>query len=206
MDSQTGGTTNYTNVWQYEYNGSSAQKWFITKNENGSYAISSKLSRLCLDVENGNLQNGSNIRLYENNNSNAQQFKFIKQKQKTEKYVEDGLYKIVTSLNQNIGLDIAEGSNENNANVQLWEYHGVSQEKFKLEYIDGYYQILAVHSNKVLEIKDNNNIVQNERQLSKDSQKWILIPNGNGAYNIVSKLNGLCFDVENGEYKKWYKC
>ena len=201
LDSQNGGTTNYTNVWQYEYNGSSAQKWFITKNENGSYVISSKLSRLCLDVENGNLQNGSNIRLYENNNSNAQQFKFIKQKQKTEKYVEDGLYKIVTSLNQNIGLDIAEGSNENNANVQLWEYHGVSQEKFKLEYIDGYYQILAAHSNKVLEIKDNNNIVQNERQLSKDSQKWILIPNGNGAYNIVSKLNGLCFDVENGDIR-----
>lgn len=48
LDAENGGTTNYTNVWQYEYNGSAAQKWFIIKDANGSYSIHSKASGLCL--------------------------------------------------------------------------------------------------------------------------------------------------------------
>ena len=200
LDAENGGTTNYTNVWQYEYNGSAAQKWYITKESNGSYSIHSKASGLCLDVENGNLANGSNIRLYESNNSVAQEFKFIKQTSKTPRYMENGLYKIITKIDSDVGFDIAEGSTDNGANLQLWQYHGVNQEKFLLTYEDGYYMIEASHSNKVLEIlpDNNNNIVQNEKDDTKDSQKWILINNGNGEYNIVSKLNGLYIDIENG--------
>ena len=78
------------------------------------------------------MANGSNVRLYESNNSAAQEFKFIKQKSKATKYMEDGLYKIVTKINQDIGFDIADGSIENGANLQLWKYHGVNQEKFIL--------------------------------------------------------------------------
>ena len=198
LDAENGGTTNYTNVWQYEYNGSAAQKWFIIKDANGSYSIHSKASGLCLDVENGNLANGSNVRLYESNNSAAQEFKFIKQKSKATKYMEDGLYKIVTKINQDIGFDIADGSIENGANLQLWKYHGVNQEKFILSYEDGYYTIVASHSNKVLELKSNSKIEQNEKNSGNNMQKWILIPDGSGAYNIVSKANGLYMDVENG--------
>ena len=199
LDAENGGTTNYTNVWQYEYNGSAAQKWFITKDANGSYSIHSKASGLCLDVENGNLANGSNVRLYESNNSAAQEFNFIKQTSKATRYMEDGLYKIVTKINQDIGFDIAEGSMENGANLQLWSYHGVNQEKFTLTYENGYYFITAVHSDKVLEIMSDNNIEQNEKNANNNNQKWILIPDGTGAYNIVSKANGLYMDVENGD-------
>ncbi len=198
LDAENGGTTNYTNVWQYEYNGTAAQKWFITKDNNGSYSIHSKTSGLCLDVENGNLTNGSNVRLYESNNSAAQEFKFIKQTSKTPRYIEEGLYKIVTRINQNIGFDIADGSMENGANLQLWSYHGVSQEKFKLTYENGYYFITAAHSNKVLEIMSDNNIEQNEKQANNNNQKWSLMPDGSGAYYIVSKANGLYMDVANG--------
>ena len=198
LDAENGGTTNYTNVWQYEYNGSAAQKWFITKDANGSYSIHSKASGLCLDVENGNLVNGSNVRLYESNNSAAQEFKFIKQTSKATRYMEDGLYKIVTKINQDIGFDIAEGSMENGANLQLWKYHGVNQEKFILSYEDGYYTIVPSHSNKALELKSNSRIEQNEKNSGNNMQKWILIPDGTGAYNIVSKANGLYMDVENG--------
>lgn len=199
LDAENGGTTNYTNVWQYEYNGSTAQKWFITMNDNGSYSIHSKASGLCLDVENGNLANGSNVRLYESNNSIAQEFKFIKQTSKTPRYVENGLYKIITTLDKDVGLDIAEGSLDNGANVQLWQYHGVNQEKFILTYENGYYTIVASHSEKALEVQtSDNNIVQNAANASNDNQKWFLIPNNNGAYNIVSKANGLYMDIENG--------
>ena len=198
LDAENGGTTNYTNVWQYEYNGSAAQKWFITKDNNGSYSIHSKASGLCLDVENGNLANGSNVRLYESNNSAAQEFKFIKQTSKAIRYMEDGLYKIVTKTNQDIGFDIAEGSMESGANLQLWKYHGVNQEKFILTYEDGYYTIVPSHSNKALELKSNNSIEQNDKNLSNNMQKWTLVPDGSGAYNIVSKGNGLYMDIENG--------
>ena len=198
IDAENGGTTNYTNVWQYEYNGSAAQKWYIEKEENGSYSIYSKASGLCLDVENGNLVNGSNVRLYESNHSAAQQFKFIKQNTKSIRYVEDGLYKIVTKINQGVGLDVAEGSQINGANLQIWQYTGVGQEKFFMYYTDGYYYITAAHSNKVLDVTNDNNIVQNEKIASDDTQRWSVIPDGNGAYNIVCKANGLFMDIENG--------
>lgn len=198
IDAENGGTTTYTNVWQYEYNGTVAQKWYIEKEKNGSYSIHSKASGLCLDVENGNLVSGSNVRLFESNNTVSQQFNFIKQKDKAIRYVEDGLYKIITKLDQNIGLDIAEGSMENGANLQIWQYTGIGQEKFEVEYIDGYYFITVVHSKKVLEVTENNNIVQNEKNISNDNQKWSIVPDGNGAYNIICKANGLFMDVENG--------
>ena len=86
------GMLNGTNVWQYEENGTDAQKWKIIKNTNGSYSFVSKLNGLYLDIENGNISNGANVQVYEGNNTQAQQFSLIKTKEQIEKTIEDGIY------------------------------------------------------------------------------------------------------------------
>ena len=52
LDAENGGTTNYTNVWQYEYNGSAAQKWFIIKDANGNDEITITSNDLILTAKN----------------------------------------------------------------------------------------------------------------------------------------------------------
>ena len=39
LDVKNAGMLNGTNVWQYEQNGTDAQKWKIIKNTNGSYSF-----------------------------------------------------------------------------------------------------------------------------------------------------------------------
>ncbi len=63
----------------------------------------------------------------------------------------------------------------------------------------GTYTIIASHSNKALDVagggmtKGTN--VQQYQINKTDSQKWWLVPCGNGYYNIVSKLNNLYLDI-----------
>ena len=93
-------------------------------------------------------------------------------------------------------------SKNNGANVQLYEYSADNQKRFKVTYLgDGYYSIVAVHSNKALDVKDASkqkgaNVWQWE-QNGTDAQKWTIKDVGNGYYSIISKCNGLYVDVTN---------
>ena len=93
-------------------------------------------------------------------------------------------------------------SKNNGANVQLYEYSVAAQRRFKIKYLgDGYYSIIAEHSNKALDVKDASkqkgaNVWQWE-QNGTDAQKWIIKDAGNGYYSIISKCNGLYVDVTN---------
>ncbi|MGN1041760.1 MAG: RICIN domain-containing protein, partial [Acutalibacteraceae bacterium] len=66
-----------TNVWQYDSNGSNAQKWLIKEAGNGYYHIISKCGGLCLDVSGAKTKNGTNIHIWGFNGTNAQKFKFL---------------------------------------------------------------------------------------------------------------------------------
>lgn len=74
------------------------------------------------------------------------------------------------------------------------------QKRFKVTYLgDGYYSIVATHSNKSLDVKDASkqkgaNVWQWE-QNNTDAQKWKIQYVGNGYYSIISKCNGLYMDV-----------
>ena len=200
LDVANGGLTNYTNVWQYESNGTAAQEWVIIQNDNGSYSIVSALNGLYLDVENGQLINGANVQLYEGNGTAAQQFKLIQQSTKATRFLEDGIYRIASKYDNNMGFDITDGSKENGAQIQLWYYLNSAQEEFNITYEDGYYYLGSNYSNKVIQAGNENEIItQQEKNPNNDSQKWILQPN-NGSYNIISKATGLYIDVIDGNF------
>ena len=90
----------------------------------------------------------------------------------------------------------------NTANIQLYEYVQEDQQKFKVEYNDGYYTITAIHSNKLLDVahnekKSGTNVWQHGFN-NTDAQKWAIKEAGDGKYNIISKSSGLYLDVSNG--------
>ena len=78
-------------------------------------------SKNSLDQSNAN----SNIEL-KSSNSNVESIET--------KSIEEGVYRIATSTNSNIVVDISGASKDNQANANLWEYKGEIQQKFKLEY------------------------------------------------------------------------
>ena len=191
---------------------------------NGNYSIISKCNGLYVDVTNASAKNFANIQMCDGNGLNAQKFKFEKvqttstenNNSKTEtiptvkgtKTIEDGVYAIRSAINTRYVLDVNGASKENGANVQLYEYSADNQKRFKVTYLgDGYYTIIALHSNKSLDVKDASkqkgaNVWQYE-QNGTDAQKWVIKDVGNGNYSIISKCNGLYVDATNASARNF---
>ena len=203
LDVKDAKIANCTNVQQCEYTGHNAQKWWIRDAGDGYYNIISKLDNIkALDVYMARVGNGANIQICDLVNNTAQKFKFEKVAQeKPEQTIEDGTYKIKSALNENYVLDVAGGSTANWANIQLLQSNGMNNQKFNVKYLgDGYYQIIAVHSEKSLDVKDakiaNCTNVQQCEYSGNNAQKWWIRDAGDGYYNIISKLdNNKALDV-----------
>ena len=208
LDVANAGTTNLTNVWQHEDNGTNAQQWAIKDLGDGYYQFVSKCNGLYLDVNGGSSANGTNVQMYEGHGQASQKFKLVETKKEEmvgEKTVEDGIYKIVTGINNSSVLDIDGGSTANGANLQIWQDSNVTQQRFKITYLNnGYYKITAMHSGKVLDVANAGttnltNVWQHEDN-GTNAQQWIIKEAGEGYYNIISKCNELYLDVNGGSF------
>lgn len=206
LDVENGNATSGTNVWQYDRNGSNAQKWILQDAGDGYYYIVSKLNNnLCLDVSGGKNANEANIQIYQKNNSISQKFKLYENiPLESKKVIPDGTYKIVSILNQKMVIDVAGGSKNENANIQLYEDNGTEAQKFEITFgEDGYYTIINKNSGKAMSTKENNmqsggNVFQGNEVLT-DAQKWFIMKNRDNTYTIYSKQSNLCLDIYNGE-------
>ena len=104
----------------------------------------------------------------------------------------DGIYKIAIGADSNKAIEVAGSDTGNNAIVDIWNYGNVAAQRFKLEYINGFYKITATHSGKSLTVKDGNlvsgaQIVQYDYQ-GLESQKWILRDSGKNGW-VISLLS-----------------
>ncbi len=194
LDAENGGTVSGTNLWQYAENGTDAQKWIIKQNTNGTYSIISKKSGLYIDIYNAKATNGNNIWLVTGNDTIAQEFNLDQQEYKTEKYVDEGVYKVETKLNTKIAVDI-ELTDEVDRFIQIWNYTGEEQQKFYLKYEDGYYYIISILSGKYVTV-DGNDLKECNKNSNNNNQKWILKKQGD-YYNIVSKGTNLVITIPN---------
>lgn len=205
LDVANAGMTNYTNVWQYDMNGTDAQKWYIVKNTDDSYSFISKLNGLALDISGALFKNGTNVQVYEYNDSKAQKF-ILKGAYPMQGYktIEDGVYELTTKWNISQSLDIVSGSTDENAELQLWTSNFTDAQKFIIKYIgDGYYKIISKVSGKALTVESTNpsigsRIVQKTDE-NLDTQKWIIKEVDVNTYYIYSKCGNLCIDVPSGD-------
>lgn len=195
---------NNSNVQQYDSNGTLAQKWVIEKNADESYTIKSAIDQnYVVDITSGRISNGSNIQMYRSNGSSAQKFSFVSAvKAKT---ISEGTYVFTSSINQSYVMDVAGASNENGANVQIYENNGTKAQIFQITYDSstGYYTITSTQSGKILDtaggiMRNGTNIWQYE---SNDTfaQKWIIEKNADGSYTIKAALDPeYVLDVKSG--------
>lgn len=197
LDAKNGGMIAGTNIWQYQENGTLAQKWKITKNGDGTYTFTNALNGLVLDIAAAWYNNGTNVQLYTGNGTSAQ--KFVLEK-KTD--ISSGNYSICSSMNQGYVLDIAAASRNSGANLQLYANNGTSAQKFAIrKQQNGYYTIANINSNLLLDAQNGGmysgtNVWQYANNNTR-AQQWMIFQNANGTYTFVNVLNGLVLDIAN---------
>ena len=203
LDVSGGIARNGRNVQQYTSNGTRSQKWVIKKSGNGYTIVSALDSNFVLDLSSGRVNNSQNIQLYTSNDSNAQKWNLTKYLSKQEKLdqlaaenkntLADGVYKIENAQNSNYVLDIASGSKNNGANVQLYLSNGTTAQYFKVTHdTNGYVTFTNVNSGKVIDVSGgkvvNSRNIQQYYSNDTKSQKWI-VKKSNSGYTIISALD-----------------
>lgn len=203
LDVSGGIARNGRNVQQYTSNGTRSQKWVIKKSGNGYTIVSALDSNFVLDLSSGRVNNSQNIQLYTSNDSNAQKWNLTKYLSKQEKLnqlaaenkntLADGVYKIGNAQNSNYVLDIASGSKNKGANVQLYLSNGTTAQSFKVTHdTNGYVTFTNVNSGKALDVSGgkvvNSRNIQQYNSNGTKSQKWI-VKKSNSGYTIISALD-----------------
>jgi hypothetical protein len=80
-------------------------------------------------------------------------------------------------------VDLDDGSSENGAKIQIWDYHGGDNQQWRLEEVEpGYFYIASVRTGKAITVKGGSSepgspLVQWERN-GGDNQKWKILAAG----------------------------
>jgi len=119
-------------------------------------------------------------------------------------YVENGVYTIASSVNENYVLGVDNGNiNANCANVALYSAAGTYNQKFRFTNLgNGYYAITCAESNKAIEaynlgLVDGTNVIQYDYSCSTQ-QQWAIRDEGEGYVRFINRLNGLSLDLSGG--------
>lgn len=210
IDLSGGSVNNSSNIQLYQNNGTDAQKWKITKGNDGYYTIAlSSNNNYVLDVSGANFNNLSNVQLYQNNGTNAQ--KWIIEK-------DNNGYYIIYSYNKNFVLDVNGASTANGTNIQLYQSNGTNAQRFSLKDISGqnekplnyvdinndiYMISSAKDSGKAIDlsggsINNGSNIWLYEANYTA-AQKWKFTRESDGYYTIaLSSNNNYVLDISGG--------
>lgn len=207
VDIAAGSSSNGANVQIWENNGSSAQKFYLKKDENGYYTIISLSSGKVLDVAGGNLVSGTNVQQWEGSNTNNQKWALITNK--------DGSFSLISVAN-GLALDVATGIISNGANIQTFTPNGTLAQRFWIIpcgnpaqgegfiIADGDY-VIESSSNLAMvievaggKISNGSNVQIYENNMSA-AQVWTFTRQGNSEYYTI-KLRGtnMALDVWNG--------
>ena len=106
----------------------------------------------------------------------------------------DGVYEVSSAVDGSKALDIAGGSDEDCARLQLWPANSTPAQRFRLSYDEasGFYTVANVGSGKVLDAAagrwEDGTAVQQYSANGTAAQLWSVEPDGDG-YRICSALN-----------------
>ena len=169
---------------------------YPTGNEGFSYYIPEYLmhpgtNQLTFTAYNGNTVLGSSTRTFQYNMTAS-------------KTLSDGLYTIVSAVNNNSVFDIEWASMVDEGNLVISNRNGGNNQKFDVTYLgNGYYKIEAHHSKKALDVYNaSTERLANVQQCGYHggmNQKWILRSAGDGYYYIISANNGMYMDLPNAD-------
>ena len=189
------------NVMVGTQNGGSNQKFAIKHSGGNGYTIQAKHSGLAVSLA-GGCSSGTNIIQSVVSGADSQCWLFIPYQ--PSQPIEEGKYIILDGGTGAYELDLPgdTGDLAENANVTLHDTSAPSRyNAFTLtKYPDGYYKFKHSESGKCLDVTNGASSASSNVAIhtGNDSitQRWAIIPTGNGTYKIVSKCNGYPLDAD----------
>ena len=166
-----------TEIVQDNYTGDHSQRWILRDTHKNGWIISPLSNPNLAITIHGNIQNGSKIVLA-NVKDNDNQMLYLYNITNNERTHKDDTYKLAIGKDSNKTIEVAGSSKDNNAKIDIWNYGNAEAQKYKFEYINGYYKITAKHTGKSLTAK--NNVLQEGTEIvqadytGNNSQKWLL--------------------------------
>lgn len=206
LDVPNGSKERGTKIHQYTPNNTESQQWEFEYLGNGYYQIKSRVNGLYLDVTDAQAKNKTRIQVWTENKNKAQKFK-LEPIRKRKTVVENGTYYIKAASNVKKVLDVAGGSINNKATIQMYERNETKAQQFEIINLgNNYYVIRSSKSGKVLDIPNAsmelNTKLQQYSFNGTDAQIWKIEKEGE-YYRFKSKRNGLYLNVIGAKTEKY---
>lgn len=122
IDIASGSNANGANIQLYSANGTSAQKWDIWKNADGTYLIKNAANGKSLDVLNAGTASGTNVQLWQKQGNAAQKW--------TITYEHGKGFRIASALNPSLVLSAAQATPGNGTNAMVSTDAGAASQRF----------------------------------------------------------------------------
>ena len=186
------------NVQQYDGNGTYAQVFEISYDQNdGYYTIMNVQSGRVLDVANAACYAGANVWQYSSNNTYAQKWAIKK--------TADGTYQIISARNS-LALDVRWGSKDSGANVWVYDSNDTKAQRWTFENIkdwlkEGSYQIVSElnHDNAMAVSKSSTAsgapVYTRVRENGNTAQAWYITKTSDGYVRLTNVGSGLVLDL-----------
>ena len=205
LDVANGSSSNGANVQIYQYNGTGAQQWNVSFDEDGLYSFKNIQSGLMLGLSDGKAWYGANV---------SQQKKKDAASQKWIVTANGMQYTLTSAVDPLFVVDVANASAVNNSNVQSYYGNGSSAQSFLFlpfhpsvstgdEIAEGVYDIGFASSGKYVvdvsggSLADYAN-VQVYQSNETYAQRWGITRESNGYYTIFNLASGKVLDVSGG--------
>lgn len=210
LDVDSAADWNGANVQLYCFNGTNAQIWKISHDNNGYLSIINVASGKALDVNGGLAYNGNNIWQYETNQSMAQNWIAVKNDNNTLTFV--------SALNSDYCIDLYNGAVYNGSNIQLHTENGSEAQQWDAEYMsavdflawssrnvlsNGKYTINSVlDQSYALDVEsgsyDDGANIQLYKSNKTMAQMWEIVHDPKGYVSIINTGSGKALDVKWG--------
>ena len=217
MDVADGSTGAGAGIQLYSSNGTDAQRFKIQKTGDGYYTIQNIKSDLYLTLYTtwADLKNGQQVTQRSYTGGMSQKWCMEQNS--------DGTYTVVSAMDSNMAIDVANGKAFNCAVVQVWESNGTAAQRWSFssaktarERLDalaasskgtvaaGTYEVRsAVRSSAVFDAANggtsNGTAVQVYGSNGTDAQRWTVEVGSDGYLTIKSAKSGLALDVTDGK-------
>lgn len=207
-----------TNVQQYDNNGTNAQKWYITDEGDGYYAIRTAISGAnhTRALETASNANASNVYISTFSGKDSQLWKINNAYPYTPK---SGIYKIHLNGTGKV-MDLAGNVGANGTNIDVYADNGTSAQQFYLKSIGGgYYSIISQSSRNAVDVDSDKTAagtkIHTWKYAAGKGQQIVRFDgtgasvDGNPVFRIVSK-KGAKFGVSgkdvqvSGTAAEWY--
>ena len=175
----------------YQNTAETEQNWKLYRKADNSWAIVNAVTGYSIATPTATADKGSAFIIAKTAASSLQRFYFVETTPVNASF--DGTYSLGAARNKDYSVDIAAGSTEAGANVQLYKYNGTDAQKFTAMYSgSGYYRFVNKKSGMVLTVEGNSktngaNIIQST-WTGQSGQRWKFTENSDGTVTLTSGL------------------